>query len=104
MSYHSLVWDFRKLLANPHSLTLWWLVPTRSITGHTIASDLQSTAYYGPQEMLERLEFFPISCRVHRALENFKQQQALLSRDAGFWRHGAGGKRRPGGGLSTKVD
>mmetsp|Transcript_2756 Transcript_2756/g.5917 ORF Transcript_2756/g.5917 Transcript_2756/m.5917 type:complete len:309 (+) Transcript_2756:2366-3292(+) len=53
--------------------------------------------------MLERLEFFPISCRIQRAVENFKRHTEVLNSDPGFWRHGVGGRRQHNGGLSTKI-
>ena len=49
------------------------------------------------QEILGRIEFFPIKCRIQNAKDNFRLYQDDLVRGNGFWRS------KPGQGPKIKV-
>ena len=38
------------------------------------------------QEILNKIEFFPIKCRIQNAKENFRKYQMALKNDENFWR------------------
>ena len=37
------------------------------------------------QEILSKIEFFPIRCRIQNAKENFRKYQMVLQDDPNFW-------------------
>jgi hypothetical protein len=43
------------------------------------------------QDILDRIEFFPIKCRIQHAKENFRKYQEDLRVDADFWWRHSGG-------------
>jgi hypothetical protein len=51
--------------------------------------------FYRPQEILNRIEFFPIKCRIQNAKDNFRKYQTDLRLDEQFWTSSSGEAFRP---------
>jgi hypothetical protein len=47
------------------------------------------------QELLTRIEFLPIKCRIQKAKENFRKYQEDLQKAEDFWGLLSGGPRKP---------
>jgi hypothetical protein len=55
---------------------------------------------HNEQEILARIEFLPIKCRIQKAKENFRKYQKDLQKDKDFWWRLSGGPHKP----KIKVD